>query len=119
MHQASHLVLVALQSLLWDLLCIQAKDEHVVSTDLLCNLHIGTIHGSNDEAAVHHELHVASARGLCSSCGDLLRQLGACAYQSAQSGRLASQFQKNTREVAISPPSRHEAFQPPTSMRHG
>lgn len=65
-------MVVTLLPLLWDLVSTQSKDEHVLSTNFFCNLNIGTIHGSDDETAVHHELHVASAGGLCPSCGYLL-----------------------------------------------
>ena len=37
------------------------KDEHVVLPNLLSNLYIGAIHGANDEAAIHHELHISCA----------------------------------------------------------
>ena len=52
---------VALLSELWYLLGAVPKDEHVILPNLLSNLNISAVHGSNDEAAIHHELHVACA----------------------------------------------------------
>ena len=77
----AYLESVALRSELWHLVCAMPKDEHVVLANLLSNLNIGAVHGANDETAVHHELHVACARGLCACCGDLLGQLCACKCQ--------------------------------------
>ena len=37
------------------------KDEHVVLSNLLSNLYIGAVHGANDEAAIHHKLHITCA----------------------------------------------------------
>ena len=49
-----------------------AEDEEVLLTSLLCHLHVSTVHGADGEGTVQHELHVASARGLCARSGDLL-----------------------------------------------
>lgn len=53
-----------------------AKDEEVVLARLLSHLHVGSIHGSDGQRAVQHELHVASAGGLGAGCGDLLGEVG-------------------------------------------
>jgi len=50
---------VALGPELRHLICAVPKDEHVILPNLLSNLHVGAVHGANDEAAIHHELHVA------------------------------------------------------------
>ena len=34
------------------------KNEHVFFANFLGNFDIGAVHGPNDEAAIHHELHV-------------------------------------------------------------
>lgn len=49
-----------------------AKDKEVVLASLLSHLNIGSIHGTDGQRAVQHELHVASSRGLSASCRDLL-----------------------------------------------
>lgn len=59
-----------------DALDILSKDEHVLSTDLFGNLDISAVHGSDNETAVHYELHVGSTGSLCTSSGDMLRELG-------------------------------------------
>ena len=41
-----------------NLLDIFAKDEHVLDADLLGDLHIGSIHGTDNQASIHDELHV-------------------------------------------------------------
>ena len=43
---------------LGDFLDIFAKDKHVLDTDLLGDLHIGSIHGTDNQASIHDELHV-------------------------------------------------------------
>ena len=48
-----------------------AEDEEVLLSGLLSHLYVGAVHGADGERSVQHELHVASARGLCSRCGDL------------------------------------------------
>ena len=52
---------VALLSELGHLFSAVTKDEHVVLPNLLGNLYVGTVHGADDEAAIHHELHVSCA----------------------------------------------------------
>ena len=37
---------------------IKAEDKHVFFSNFLCNLYIGSIHGSNYETTIHHEFHV-------------------------------------------------------------
>lgn len=59
--------------------CELAKDEDVVQTNLLRNLDIGAVHGSDDERTVHRKLHVGRAGRLCTGRADVLRQLRACA----------------------------------------
>lgn len=49
-----------------------AEDEKVILAGLLCHLNVGSVHGTDGQSAVQHELHVAGARGLSASCGDLL-----------------------------------------------
>lgn len=53
-----------------------AEDEEVLLSGLLGHLHVGSVHGADGQSAIQHELHVASARRLSASCGDLLRQVG-------------------------------------------
>ena len=57
----SSLTLVELLSDFVDSLNSLSEDEHVVLSNLLCNLNIGTIHGSNNESSVHDKLHVGSS----------------------------------------------------------
>lgn len=38
-----------------------SEDEHVVLSNLLSDLNIGAIHGSNNKTSVHDELHVGSS----------------------------------------------------------
>mmetsp|Transcript_40127 Transcript_40127/g.103876 ORF Transcript_40127/g.103876 Transcript_40127/m.103876 type:complete len:708 (-) Transcript_40127:720-2843(-) len=52
-----------------------AKDEHVLLAGLLGDLDVGAVQGANDEAAIHHKLHVGGARGLGAGRGDVLAQL--------------------------------------------
>jgi len=59
-----------------DTLNILTKDEHVLLTDLLCDLDICTIHGTNNEATIHDELHVRSTGSLCTCGRDMLGELG-------------------------------------------
>lgn len=53
-----------------------AKDEKVLLASLLSHLDVGSVHGTDGQAAIQHELHVASARGLSAGCGDLLGEVG-------------------------------------------
>ena len=55
-----------------DVIHPHAKDEEVVLASLLGHLNIGSVHGTDGESAVQHELHVAGAGGLSASCRDLL-----------------------------------------------
>lgn len=52
------------------------EDEEVSLPGFLGHLHVGSIHGTDGEGAVQHELHVAGSRGFSAGCGDLLRQIG-------------------------------------------
>ncbi len=52
---------------LTDLLYILSEDKHIVHADFLSNLHIGTVHCSDDKTTIHHKLHVGGSRSLCSS----------------------------------------------------
>lgn len=56
-----------------------AEDEHVVLADLLSNLHVGAVHGANDERSVHRKLHVGRAGRLRPRRADVLAQLAPCA----------------------------------------
>lgn len=49
-----------------------AEDEEVLLAGLLSHLNVGSVHCTDGESTVQHELHVAGARGLSASCGDLL-----------------------------------------------
>mmetsp|Transcript_163899 Transcript_163899/g.398296 ORF Transcript_163899/g.398296 Transcript_163899/m.398296 type:complete len:552 (-) Transcript_163899:1084-2739(-) len=53
-----------------------AEDEHRVLPALLADLDVGAVHGADDEAAVHHELHVRGAAGLRAGGGDVLGDVG-------------------------------------------
>lgn len=55
-----------------DIVHPHTEDEEVILTSLLSHLNVGSVHGTNGQSTVQHELHVASARGLSASCGDLL-----------------------------------------------
>lgn len=48
---------------LFHLLCLQAKQEHVLFANLLTHLDVGAVVSADDEAAIHCELHVAAMRG--------------------------------------------------------
>mmetsp|Transcript_68254 Transcript_68254/g.107244 ORF Transcript_68254/g.107244 Transcript_68254/m.107244 type:complete len:270 (+) Transcript_68254:35-844(+) len=52
-----------------------AEDEHGVFTAFLTDLNVRTIHGTHDEAAVHHEFHVGSATGFGTCGGDVFRDV--------------------------------------------
>jgi len=54
---------------------ILTKDEHVLLSNLLCDLDICTIHGTNNEATVHDELHIRSTRCFSTSRRNMLRKL--------------------------------------------
>mmetsp|Transcript_9956 Transcript_9956/g.31632 ORF Transcript_9956/g.31632 Transcript_9956/m.31632 type:complete len:212 (-) Transcript_9956:1700-2335(-) len=47
----------------------------MLTAGLLANLDVGAVHGADDEAAVHNELHVRGAAGLRASRGDVLRRV--------------------------------------------
>mmetsp|Transcript_40500 Transcript_40500/g.114719 ORF Transcript_40500/g.114719 Transcript_40500/m.114719 type:complete len:214 (+) Transcript_40500:475-1116(+) len=51
------------------------EDEEVLLATLLGNLNVGTVHGADDQGAVHLELHVGCPRSLSSGSGDVLAQL--------------------------------------------
>lgn len=55
-----------------DIIHPHAEDEKVPIASLLGHLNVCSVHGTNGQSAVQHELHVSSARGLSTSCGDLL-----------------------------------------------
>src|SRR5215510_3120595 len=59
-----------------NLLHCLAKEKEVFRSDSLSDLHVGTIKRAYRQCAIHRELHVAGARSLLASCGDLLRQIG-------------------------------------------
>mmetsp|Transcript_81948 Transcript_81948/g.206171 ORF Transcript_81948/g.206171 Transcript_81948/m.206171 type:complete len:324 (-) Transcript_81948:877-1848(-) len=49
----------------WQLLLSRTEDEvHVLTPCLLTNFHVGAVHGANNEATIHHELHVRGATRL-------------------------------------------------------
>lgn len=50
----------------------QTKDEEVLSSGFLSYLLVGTIHVTDGEGTIEHELHVACAGGLSARGGDLL-----------------------------------------------
>lgn len=49
-----------------------SKDEDVVLTNLLQDLNVGAIQGSNNEASVQDKLHIGSSRRLSTSSGYVL-----------------------------------------------
>mmetsp|Transcript_6535 Transcript_6535/g.11282 ORF Transcript_6535/g.11282 Transcript_6535/m.11282 type:complete len:214 (+) Transcript_6535:119-760(+) len=53
----------------------RTEDEHVLLSNLLGDLYVCPVHGAQDEAAVHGELHVGGAGGLGARGGDVLRQI--------------------------------------------
>ena len=59
-----------------DLLNGVAEDEDVVGADLLKNLDVRAVEGADGEGTVEGELHVARARGLLASGGDLFGEIG-------------------------------------------
>mmetsp|Transcript_36390 Transcript_36390/g.74689 ORF Transcript_36390/g.74689 Transcript_36390/m.74689 type:complete len:855 (+) Transcript_36390:63-2627(+) len=58
-----------------DLRALEAEDEDVLLANVLLDLDVGTVVGADDDAAVHHELHVGRARRLSSRRGDVLRDV--------------------------------------------
>jgi len=58
-----------------DLVLLGTKDEDVLSTDVVHDLDVGTIKGTDEKTTVHGELHVASTRGLGTSSGDVLAEI--------------------------------------------
>lgn len=52
-----------------------AKDEEVLLARLFGHFHSGTIHGSDSQSTVEHELHVPSSGSFRPCCGDLLGQV--------------------------------------------
>mmetsp|Transcript_93814 Transcript_93814/g.195689 ORF Transcript_93814/g.195689 Transcript_93814/m.195689 type:complete len:706 (-) Transcript_93814:403-2520(-) len=60
----------------WNI-CLQAsEDEHGVLATLLSNLNVGAIHSADDQATVHHKLHVGGATSLGAGGGDVLGDVG-------------------------------------------
>ena len=43
------------------LLHVLTEDEHVLYANLLSDLNVGTIHSTDDKAAIHHELHIGGS----------------------------------------------------------
>ncbi|MMZ63857.1 hypothetical protein D1872_261400 [compost metagenome] len=56
--------------------CTQTKNEHVLFPDLLRHLHVGAIHRTDRERAVHHEFHVSRTRGLLACGRNLFADIG-------------------------------------------
>ena len=54
----------------------ETEDKGIFGTCLLYNLDVGTVHGSQGQGSVHHELHVACSRGFLASSGNLLGNVG-------------------------------------------
>ena len=78
LQSTTDIVSLALVNLLTDAVnAIDAltENEHVLLTNLFGDLDVGTIHGTNNEATVHDELHVGRARCLSTSGRDVLGQL--------------------------------------------
>lgn len=53
-----------------------AEDEFVFFSDFFADFDVGTVHGTEEDAAVHDELHVGSSGGFHTSCGDVLGDFG-------------------------------------------
>ena len=53
-----------------------AEDEDILLSDLLADLHIGTVQGADGQRAVERELHVPGSGGLLAGRGDLLGEVG-------------------------------------------
>lgn len=50
--------IIALTSILIDLIHICSEDEHIIFADLFGNFNIGAIHGTDDDGTIHNEFHV-------------------------------------------------------------
>ena len=59
-----------------DFVRCQAEDEFILRPCFLNDLHIGTVHGSDEGASVHHHLLTAGSRCLETRTGNLFGQIG-------------------------------------------
>ena len=55
---------------------VLSEDEHVFHANFLGDLNIGTVHSTDDKAAIHYKLHIGGTRSFCACSRDMLRQLG-------------------------------------------
>lgn len=50
------------------LINVFSKNKHVFSTAFFCNFDIGAVHGANNQATIHHKLHVRCSRSFSACC---------------------------------------------------
>ena len=51
-----------------------SENENVLRANLLIYFNISSIHCSDNKSSIHHKLHIASSRGLSTSCRNMLTQ---------------------------------------------
>ena len=62
---------VALMPKLFDLVCFQTEEEHILVAHLLVDLDVCSVEGADRDGTVDHELHIAGAGGFLAGDGDL------------------------------------------------
>ena len=82
-----------------NLLGTHTEDYAVFIPYLLMNLYISTVHSSQGNSTVHHELHVTSTGSLLGSCGNLLADIGCRIYLFTQ--RYPEVLQEDNLNLAI------------------
>jgi hypothetical protein len=61
----------------FDFLGGQTEQEEILVAAFLADFDVGAIQGADGDGTIHHELHVAGARGFLAGGGNLLGQIGA------------------------------------------
>ncbi|SCH33629.1 Uncharacterised protein [uncultured Clostridium sp.] len=70
-----HGVVAAMLLIIDNLVCAQTEDKGVFLTHLFYHFHICTVHGSDGQGSVQHELHVTGTGRLLAGGRDLLRYI--------------------------------------------
>ena len=67
-----HGVITAVVLIVDDLIRGKSEDKRILRADLLDDLHVGSVHGSQRQRTVEHELHVTGSRRLLAGGRNLL-----------------------------------------------